>query len=430
MPDVLILGAGVAGLCTAWDLCNRGYRVTVLDREGPERQSASHGNAGMIVPSHFVPLAAPGMVALGLKWMWNPESPFWVRPRLDADLVRWALLFSQAARPERVTAAAPLLRDLSLASKVCFEDLAARHGNVFALQKRGLLMLCKTGHGLEEEAKTAEQAHRLGLPAQVLSAAETAALDPGLRMEIAGSVYFPEDAFLVPGLFMGALERWLTDAGVQILWNTEVHGFQRKGRRIVSVETSRGGLKGLTDLNGLGDLTASEVVLCAGFWSDALARSLGLSLPLQAGKGYSLTVSGLPRRPGIAAILTEARVAVSPMGDTVRFGGTLELGGRPGTIEPARVRGIVRSALSYYPDLDPKAFDGVPAWSGLRPCSPDGLPYLGRPARFDNLVVATGHAMLGMSLGPITGRLAGQVIAGETPDLPLNLLSPDRYAAA
>jgi len=420
--DVLVLGAGVAGLCTAWDLCQRGYRVTVLDREGPERQSASHGNAGMIVPSHFVPLAAPGMVALGLKWMWNPESPFWVRPRLDADLCRWALLFARAARPARVAAAAPLLRDLSLASKACFEDLAARHGNVFALQKRGLLMLCKTEHGLAEEAKTAQQAHRLGLPAQVLSAAETAALDPGLHMEIAGSVYFPEDAFLVPGLFLEALERWLVAAGVRILWNTEVHGFQRKGRRIVSVETSSG------------DLTASEIVLCAGFWSDVLARSLGLSLPLQAGNGYSLTIPGLPRRPGIAAILTEARVAVTPMGpspgDPVRFGGTLELGGRPGTIEPARVRGIVRSALSYYPDLDPAAFDGVPAWSGLRPCSPDGLPYLGRPARFDNLVVATGHAMLGMSLGPITGRLAGQVIAGERPDLPLNLLSPDRYAAA
>jgi D-amino-acid dehydrogenase len=418
---VLILGAGVSGLCTAWELIQRGYRVTVLDREGPERQSASHGNAGMIVPSHFVPLAAPGMVALGLKWMWNPESPFWVRPRLDADLCRWALLFARAARPERAAAATPLLRDLSLASKACFEDLAARHGNVFALQKRGLLMLCKTEHGLEEEARTAEQAHRLGLPAQVLSARETAELDPGLRMDVAGAVYFPEDAFLVPGLFMGALERWVEDAGARLLWNTEIQGFKTQGRRIVSVETSHGVLR---------DLRAGQIVLCAGFWSETLARTLGLRLPLQAGKGYSLTVPGLPRRPGIAAILTEARVAVTPMGDAVRFGGTLELGGRPGTIDPVRVRGIVRSALRYYPDLDPAAFDGVPAWSGLRPCSPDGLPYLGRPARFDNLVVATGHAMLGMSLGPVTGRLAGQLIAGETPSIPLTLLSPDRYAAA
>lgn len=416
-PDVLVLGAGVAGLCTAWDLLQRGFRVTVLDRDGPERQSASHGNSGMIVPSHFVPLAAPGMVTLGLKWMWNPESPFWVRPRLDADLFRWTMLFARAARPERVAMAAPLLRDLSLASKACFEELADRHGNVFALRKEGLLMLCQTGHGLEEEARIAEAAHRLGLPAQVLSAAETAELDPGLRMDIAGSVYFPEDAFLVPGLFLGALERWVEEAGAEILWNTEVRGFQTRGRRIVSVDTSRG------------VLTPGETVLCAGFWSDALARRLGLHLPLQAGKGYSLTVSGLPRRPRIAAILTEARVAITPMGDAVRFGGTLELGGRPGEIHPPRVRGIIRSVLRYYPDLDPGMFEGVPVWSGLRPCSPDGLPYLGRPAAFDNLVVATGHAMLGMSLGPVTGRLAGQVLAGEKPSIPLTLLSPDRYAA-
>jgi D-amino-acid dehydrogenase len=211
-------------------------------------------------------------------------------------------------------------------------------------------------------------------------------------------------------------------AGGEILWNTEVRGFQVRGRRIVSVQTVRG------------DLAADAVALCAGFWSETLARHLGLHLPLQAGKGYSLTVGGLPRRPGIAAILTEARVAVTPMGDAVRFGGTLELGGTlggtPGTVHPARVRGIVRAALRYYPDLDPESFAGVPVWSGLRPCSPDGLPYLGRSARFDNLVVATGHAMLGMSLAPITGRLAGQVLAGEPPSIPLDLLSPDRYAAA
>ncbi len=417
-PHVLVLGAGVVGLCTALDLLERGFGVTVLDREGPERQSASHGNAGMIVPSHFVPLAAPGMVALGLKWMWNPESPFWVRPRLDADLCRWAFLFAQAATPQRVAAAAPLLRDLSLASKACFEALAERHGNAFAFQKRGLLMLCHTAHGLDEEARTAEAAHRLGLPAQVLSAAETAELDPGLRMDVAGSVYFPEDAFLVPGLFLDALQRQVTEAGAEILWNTEVEGFQMKGRRILAVRTSRG------------ELAAGQVALCAGFWSADLARQLGLHLPLQAGKGYSLTVERLPHRPRIAAILTEARVAVTPMGDGVRFGGTLELGGRPGTIHPARVRGIVRSALRYFPDLDPQIFTDVPVWSGLRPCSPDGLPYLGRPARFDNLVVATGHAMLGMSLGPITGRLAGRVLDGEAPAIPYPLLSPDRYAAA
>jgi D-amino-acid dehydrogenase len=417
---VLVLGAGIVGLSTAWSLLERGFRVTVVDRERPERLSASHGNSGMIVPSHFVPLAAPGMVALGLKWMWNPESPFWLRPRLDPDLWRWAALFWQAARPERVEQAAPLLCALHLASKAGFEELAARLGD-FALQKRGLLMLCATEHGLAEERRTAAMAHRLGLPAEVLTQAETAALDPGLPPRIAGAVYFPEDAFLIPGRLLAALERAVEEGGAQILWNTGIDGFAVRGRRIAAVRTSAG------------ELEADEIVLASGVWSGALARRLGLALPLQAGKGYSLTVEGLPRRPGIAAIGTEARIAVTPMGDAVRFGGTLELGGRPGEIHPARVRGILKGVLRYYPDLatelPARIAAGVPVWSGLRPCSPDGLPYIGRTARYDNLVVAAGHAMLGMSLGPVTGRLVAQLLAGETPAFPLDLLSPDRYAA-
>src|SRR6185312_3717959 len=149
---ILVIGGGVIGLSTAYYCARKGHRVTVIDRNPEQRDGCSFGNAGMIVPSHFIPLAAPGMVALGLKWMWKPESPFYIRPRLDWDLLSWAFRFWRASTPGRVRRAAPLLRDLQLASRACFEELADLTGNGFALMKRGLLMLCKTQHALDEEA--------------------------------------------------------------------------------------------------------------------------------------------------------------------------------------------------------------------------------------------------------------------------------------
>ena len=168
---VLIIGGGVIGLCAAHYCQARGFRVTLIERQPAERDGCSFGNAGMIVPSHFIPLAAPGMVQLGLKWMWNPKSPFYIKPRLSWDLFRWAWRFWKACTPARVARAAPLLRDLHLASRALYDALADQTGNDFGLVKNGLLMLCKTKHALDDERKMAEKANELGVPAQVLDAA-------------------------------------------------------------------------------------------------------------------------------------------------------------------------------------------------------------------------------------------------------------------
>ena len=179
---VLIIGAGVIGLCTAYYCARRGFAAMVVERKPARRDGCSFGNAGMIVPSHFVPLAAPGMVKLGLKWMWNSASPFYVKPRLDADLIGWGIKFWRAANTQHVRRCAPLIRDLSLASRACFEEFAALPDTDFGLVKKGLLMLCKTQHACDEEAKFAAQACALGVPAKVLDAKQTASLDPGARM--------------------------------------------------------------------------------------------------------------------------------------------------------------------------------------------------------------------------------------------------------
>jgi D-amino-acid dehydrogenase len=412
---VLIIGGGVIGLCTAYYCAQRGFAVTVLERNSVQRNGCSFGNAGMVVPSHFVPLAAPGAVALALKWMWNPASPFYLKPRLDADLIGWGIKFWRAANAEHVRRAAPLLRDLSLASRAAYEELAGSLGNDFGLVRNGLLMLCKERHTLDEEAKTAELARSLGIPADVLNPKQTAARDPSVRMDVAGSVYYPMDCHLIPDRFLASLEKKLRELGVQFIWDTPVTGWQRNGANIVAVRSSRG------------EHEADEFVLCGGVWSQDLLRELGLRLPLQAGKGYSLTLPQLRQLPRICAIFSEARVAVTPMAGALRFGGTMEIAGLNEDINPVRVRGIISAIPKYYPDFRQEDFNGVPPWRGLRPCSPDGLPFVGRTQKFRNLSVATGHAMMGMSLGPITGKLMVEILSGEKPAWEIGSLSPDRY---
>ncbi len=413
--SVLIIGAGAIGLSCALHCARKGHRVTVIERGGAQRDGCSFGNAGMIVPSHFVPLAAPGMVKLGLKWMWNPESPFYIKPRLDGELFDWAIKFWRAANAEHVRRSAPLLRDLSFASRALFEEIAAQTQNDIGLTTRGLLMLCKTQHALDEEAKFATQANSLGVPAEVLNAAQAAKLDPGVTMAVAGAVYFPKDAHFTPDRLMAALQTQGEKAGVHFHWSTEVTGLETRDGKITSVRTARE------------EFSADEIILCGGSWSPLLARELGLKIPIQAGKGYSLTLTQPRELPQLCSIFTEARMAITPMGTSLRFGGTMEISGLNEDINPVRVRGIIKSVPQYFPKFAPEDFAGIQPWRGLRPCSPDGLPYLGRTTKFSNLIVATGHAMMGMSLSPITGRIVSEMVSGEKPVFDLSLFSPDRY---
>jgi len=362
------------------------------------------------VPSHFVPLAAPGMVALALKWMWNPASPFYIKPRLSPELAAWGLRFWRSANHEHVRRAAPLLARLHMESRALYEKLAA--DTSFHFEKRGVLVLCRTEHALEEEAGLVDQARALGLHAEVLDRKRIALIEPEMRIEALGAVHIAEDCNVEPRALMDALQRKCAAAGVEFLWNTETTGWRGTGGRIKAVTTS------------MNDLEADEFVLAAGSWSPPLARSLGLRLPMQPGKGYSVTLERPRRSPRTCAVLSEARVSVSPMNGSLRFGGTMELAGLDETINPIRVRGIIDAAQRYFPDFSSKDFDGVQPWRGLRPCTPDGLPYVGPTARASNLVVATGHAMMGVSLGPVTGRLVADLLDGMRAPAQL---SPDRY---
>lgn len=416
---LVVVGGGVIGLSVAWYARQAGFAVTVVERGPPAGDSCSLGNAGMVVPSHFVPLAAPGMVGMGLRSLGNRRSPVYVQPRLDPAFVRWSWNFWRSATRAHVQRSAPVLRDLALLSRRSYEELATARGNDFGFERNGLLMLCRTAHALEEEAAAAELARRLGLEASVLDAAGLATLEPAMSTAAIGGVYYPQDCHLQPQRFVAGLQRDLEAAGARFAWNAEATGWgvegRRGGQRVVALQTTAG------------EFTGDEYLLAAGSWSPRAVRGLELRLPIEAGKGYSLTLPQPRALPRTCAVLVEARIAVTPMQGTLRFAGTMELSGLDESIDPERVRAIVEAVPGYYPDFTAGDFDGVQPWRGLRPCTPDGLPYIGRVRRYGNFSVATGHAMMGLSLAPATGRLVAELLAGRPTSMPLDAFAPERF---
>lgn len=412
---IAIVGGGIIGLCAAYYLQKSGCAVTVIEK-GEVGSGSSLHNAGLVSPSHFIPLAAPGMVRTGLKWMLNPESPFYIKPRLDAELLSWLWRFAGACTAGRVRQAMPLLRDMSLLSLALFDDLARLEGMEFAYTRNGLLMLFRTEHAQKGSTATAAQAATIGIEARVLSAAELHDLEPDVSFSATGGVFYPHDAHLTPAMFIESLRDYLSRLNVRFMTSTTVLGFSTHMSAITAARTSRG------------SVAADEFVLAGGAWSPGILRQLQVRLPVQAGKGYSITVRNGEVHPRIPCILEEARVAVTPMGDRIRFAGTMELAGVDTTITMRRVDAILRAVPRYIGGLAPLHVEHAEVWGGLRPCTPDGLPFIGRFRRYENLIAATGHAMIGVTLAPVTGKLVAEIVEGRVPSVDTWLLRPDRYA--
>lgn len=435
---VVVVGAGVIGLGSAFELRRRGFDVTVIERDDPARETTSFGNAGMIVPSHLMPLAAPGVVAQGVRWMANPKSPFYVRPRPSLDLLRWGWRFWRSGTPAHVERSAPLLLRLNRASSAAYDDwegeLRARIGDGFGLERRGITMLCATEHGLEEEARTAARANELGYEAQVLSATEVRALEPDARLEVAGGVRYPGDAHLDPGALMRGLQRWLEAEGVAFRFGTRAVAFERENGRVraVRVRDRAGEGGGSGDGNGAASrsVAADAFVVAGGAWSTELARQVGARVRLQPGKGYAMTLPENDAGLRAPVLLSEARVAITPLGERLRIGGTMELTGFDVNVSASRIEGIIEGATRVLPALSPERLLAAPRWVGHRPCSPDGLPYLGFAPDAPNVVVATGHAMMGVSLAPVTAAVVARLVAGEPPGFDLAMLDPARHGRA
>jgi len=413
--EVIVIGGGVIGLSVGWYLSRAGFQVTILDRDSSGRESCSDQNAGMVVPSHFIPLAAPGVIGQGLKWMLNPKSPFYLRPRLDLEMWRWCWDFFRSSNKRNVLKYRQLLADMSLQSRRLILEMGEELD--VDIVQRGLVMYCQSRKGLEDETAVADMAHLVGVEAEVCGRERIRELDPDVTMDVIGGVWFPQDCHLNPGTLLDALRKDISNRGGRFM-DAEAVRFIREGRRVTRVVTK-----------AEDELHVDQIVLACGAWTPDLAREFGLRLPMQGGKGYSMTLQNPVEQPRVCSLLKEGRVAVTPMGEKLRVAGTMEICGRDMSVNPLRVQGIIESFCQFFPAFKPEHFDGIDTWSGLRPCTPDGMPYIGPLPNTDNAIVATGHSMLGLSLGPVTGQIIARQLGvkDDGPALEVGLLAPQRF---
>ena len=411
--NIIIIGGGIIGLSTAYYLQKEGHQVTVIDKTD-FTSGASYVNAGFITPSHIVSLASPGMITQGIKWMFNSSSPFYVKPRLDVDFLKWTWAFKKSANAKKVAASIPVIRDINLLSRDLYEEIKKSNDFNFHYEHKGLMMYYQSDKVGEHEWELGEKALKAGLHAEHLTSIEAIRkYEPTADLNVKGAVYFDCDAHMTPSDFMPEMVTYLKSKGVQILANEEVKDIAVSNQVISKVITDKG------------TYTADEVVLAAGSWSPLLTNKLGLKIPIQAGKGYRINVER-ETNITIPSILCEAKVAVTPMTGFTRFAGTMEIDGINHTINPARVNAIANAAKSFYNGLEITQSEKEDAECGLRPCSPDGLPYIGKSSKCTNLTIAAGHAMMGWSLGPATGKLVTEIISNKKPSLDLSPFHPDR----
>lgn len=414
MKEIVIVGGGIIGLCCAWHLHEAGMKVTIIDKSD-FKSGCSFGNSGMIVPSHFIPLASPGMIAKGLKWMFKKGSPFYIRPRLNVELAKWLWQFYNSANKKHVTECAPILRDMHLEGREFYEQLNTKPGFDFHFERKGILMMYQTGAGEHEEADTAQMARELGIDANILSPEQLKTLDPGIKMNVRGAVHYPGDAHLAPQVLMQQLMISLRDSGVEFLENHEVIKIEDHGKMGATLF-----------IKNSASIKAKHIVIATGTWSGLLMKRSGYKFLMQDGKGYSMTIGQPGGMPTIPAILTEARVAITPMGDNLRVAGTLEISGRDEKINPFKVKSILHATHQYYPELS--ISNPGPVWYGYRPCTPDGMPFIGRWSNDSAVIVATGHAMMGLSLAPATGIMVKNVLVKDLKNSGQRKLSPFRFS--
>jgi D-amino-acid dehydrogenase len=414
-PDILVVGGGIVGLFCAYYLRRSGASVAVLERdEVGGAQASSYGNTGFVGTTGAMPLAEPGVLSQGLRWLLKPDSPFYIKPRWDSELAAWLLHFRRACTMERAMAGFGALLEMKKKSLEIFREVAAYEKVAPFFQAHGKLSVFNTQQAFDKACEAAQQSLAAGVPLRILSPDEMRRhYEPDAPFKICGAIFNQEDAHLSSPAFVVGFADVLKGMGVNIHPHARVIDFETAGQTVTLVKTTQG------------DFKPREIVIAAGTWSAECARKLNIRLMLQPAKGYSVTVKAPRNGPRLPVLLAEGRVALTPLGDRLRFGGTLQLVGMDRTVSSRRIDGIRRTVQAYLPDLEETEVTEV--WSGFRPCTPDGVPYVGRAETYRNVLLACGHGHIGMGLAPISGKLISQIVAGEAPDMEMTPFRIDRF---
>ena len=410
--DVLILGGGVIGLSCALFLLRAGRSVTLLEK-GQVGRGSSHGNCGTITPSHL-PLHAPGTVAKALKWMLTRDAPFYVKPTLDPELLGWMLNFARLCNPRDFHRTAVVKTELLLRSRERLGQLIREEQLQCEFADSGTLYVWRTPQALARAERDYTLLREVGVPVELLDGAGLRNMEPAIKQGMAGGHWHSGDARLRPDRYVAELARAVRAAGGNILEQTTVEGLRSDSGRITGVTT------------GQGEQAADEVLLALGAWSPTLGRQLGLRLPIQPGKGYSITYSRPRQAPRIPLVLQERSVCVTAWDSGYRLGSTMEFSGYDSSLNPRRLQALRRGAAEYLEQPEGPAVEEQ--WYGWRPMTYDDLPIIGRAPGYSNLTLATGHGMLGVSLSAITAQLVMELLSGRAPSLDLAPCSPQRFA--
>jgi D-amino-acid dehydrogenase len=399
----VVIGGGVIGAACAYFLARSGWSVTVADRGGFGK-GCSYGNCGLVSPSHVLPLAAPGAIRGALKAMLQPNSPFAIKPRFDPALWAWLLRFACNSTTRRMLEGGRAIQALLDSSRALYAELMANEPFECEWDTRGMLLVFLTKAALEHYDHTAQLLRdRFHVNAVRYEGEALLALEPALKSGLAGAWHFPSDAQLRPDRLMASWRRILMAHGVEIRENCEVNGFAGEHGRARAAITSSG------------ELPAGAFVVAAGALTPWLNRALGCRIPIQPGKGYSMTMPRPAKCPTIPLIFEQHRVGVTPMQSGYRLGSTMEFAGYDSTLNPRRLA-LLRDGARHYLQ-EPYTEPVEEEWCGWRPMTPDSVPIIDRSAAHANVLIAAGHNMLGVSMSPATGKLVAELVDRQKPHI-------------
>jgi len=401
---VVVIGAGVVGASCAYELSLRGWNVELIDRSGVGA-GCSRGNCGYVCPSHVFPLAKPGAIRSTLPLLFRSNSPFAVRPRFDLHLLAWFARFAASCRPELVEQTSHALHALLQSGKLRYEEIIAAEHIECEHEPKGCLFIYNDVHHLDAfNAENETIRARFGFGARRIGGDELAAMEPTLRPDLAGAWFFECDGHLRPDRYMSGLRNVLLARGVTL----------RESCELIDLAPGAAG-RAARAVTNQGEIEADAFVIATGAWTPNLSNLIGVRPPIVPGKGYSVTLANPPFRPERSMVFESHRVAVTPFHTGLRIGSTMEFAGYDDSIRRERLQLLTDSASLYFRQPIPPTAEG--AWFGWRPMVPDGRPFIDVVPRWNNVWLAAGHSMIGMSTGPATGRLVAELVGGETPHI-------------